>query len=190
MKEEIWKPVKGKEDYAEVSNLGQIHRFERIIYSGRGHKSKRIQEEEFTYGNDNGKGYLYACIGGVKKGVHVWVYMTFYNCDIQKGLEVNHIDENPKNNRLDNLNLLSHGDNVRWGTGISRMSAALKNNPKSSKAVQALNPKTLEVVMEFPSAMEAERQFGFNQSNVAKCCNGKRKTAYGYIWRFKENAQE
>ena len=202
MKEE-WRPVRGKEEYAEISNMGQIHRFRREYYCGKNHKSKCICEETWTYGSETSDGYLNARIGGVQKGVHVWVYMTFNDCDIPQGLEVNHLDENPKNNRLDNLNLLSHGDNMRYGTGIERraaankgkklseerkakISAAEKNHPNMSKAVQALDPKTLEVVMEFPSTREAERQFGFNHSAVSQCCRGKLNIYKGLIWRYAE----
>ena len=83
-----------------------------------------------------------------------------------------------------------------------KISAALRGKPKSSehkakvaaaksKPVQALD-KNGNVVMEFPSTQEAQRQYGFHASNICKCCNGKLKTAYGYIWKFKEkeNAQE
>ena len=178
---EIWKPVRGKEKYAEISNYGQIHRFERVIYSGRNHKSKRIQEETLTYGTETPDGYLYATIGCVSKGVHVWVYLTFVG-DIPKGYEVNHLDENPKNNRLNNLNLLTSKENKNWGTHNERVAAAQKNDPKKSTAVQALD-KDGNVVMEFPSTAEAQRQ-GFNKCSVSQCCNGKLKTYKGYIWRY------
>lgn len=196
--EEIWKPVRGFEKYAEISNYGQIHRFERVYYSGKNHQIKKVQEETFTYGYETLDGYLEASIGGVTKGVHQWVYMTFVG-DIPKSYDVNHLDENKYNNRLDNLNLLSHGDNIRYGTGVARRSDALKGKPKSpehiakiaaskSKAVQALNPKTLEVVMEFASTAEAGRQ-GFNASAVSACCrncfNRPGNNVYkGYIWRY------
>ena len=52
-----------------------------------------------------------------------------------------------------------------------------------SKAVQALDKVTGEVVMEFQSAMEAERH-GFNNSHVSACCRGERKSHKGYIWRY------
>lgn len=182
--EEEWRPVRGFEDYAEVSNLGQIHKFKRVIYFGTNHHSKRIQEEEWTYGYVGGNGYLYASIGNKKFRVNRLVYMTFVG-DIPDDIEVNHLDENKHNNRLDNLNLLSHGDNVRYGTGIARMTAALTNHPQRSKIVQALDPTTMEVVYEFPSMAEAQRQ-GFKQSTVSKCCNGKRKTHKGLIWRYSE----
>lgn len=170
MKKEIWKPVRGKEEYAEISNLGQIHYYG----TGRG----KYVHERFTYGCERTDGYFYACIGGVNKGVHVWVFMTFNDCDIPKGYDVNHLDENHKNNRLDNLNLLSHGDNIRYGTGIARSHAT------QSKAVQALD-KNGNVVYEFPSTQEAERQ-GFNSGHISACCLGKRKTHKGFIWKYKE----
>lgn len=208
MKEQ-WKPVRGKEEYAEISNYGQIHYF-----AG---KSTKYPDERFTCGSESGD-YLYASIGGVVKGVHIWVYMTFNDCDIPEGLEVNHLDENKHNNCVWNLNLMSHGDNVRYGTGIARRAAAQRGKPKPkvsavkrgkpnpkvsaalrgrkrpdvavalSKPVQALDKVTGEVVYEFPSTQEAQRQ-GFNAGNITNCCNGNRKTHKGFIWRYKENAQ-
>lgn len=192
---EKWKPVKGYEEYAEISNYGQIH-----YYAG---KSIKYPDERWTYGSDNKTtGYLRASFGGVNKGVHVWVYLTFVG-DIPKGYEVNHIDENKHNNRLDNLNLMTPSQNINWGTRNARVAEALrgrkrpdisaakrgKHYPKvaaaKSKAVQALNPKTLEVVYEFSSTSEAGRQ-GFNQGHVAACCRGERKTHKGLLWQFKK----
>ena len=194
---EEWRPVRGFEDCAEISNYGQIHRFRREWYSGRNHKIKKVQEESWIWGSENNKGYLTTTIGNVKKGVHVWVYLTFVG-DIPKGMEVNHLDEDKHNNRLDNLNLLSHGDNMHYGTGIERSAASRRGKKHSeerkekigaalSKAIQTLD-KDGNVVMEFPSTMEAGRQ-GFDQSAVSACCLGKRKTHKGFIWCYKENAQ-
>ena len=220
--EEIWKKVRGKEEYAEISNMGQIHYYA----TGKG----RCPEERWTYGNKSG-GYLYACIGYVNKGVHQWVYLTFVG-DIPEGMQVNHIDEDKHNNRLDNLNLKTPKENTNWGTGNARraasnrgkkrseetkkkisdakrgkpnpkLAAALKTSEKAkiartkaaaaqSKPVQALDPTTLEVVYEFASTREAERQFGFAHSAVAACCrncfNRPGNNVYkGLIWRFIEN---
>lgn len=181
MNTELWKPVKGYEEYAEISNMGQIHYYG----TGRG----RYPDERWTYGSENIWGYLRATIGGVSKGVHVWVYLTFVG-DIPKGLQVNHLDENKHNNRLDNLNLVTPKENTRWGTGIARMAAAKTNHPNMSKAVQALNPDTLEIVMEFPSTAEAGRQ-GFDSGSVSKCCrncfNRPGNNVYkGLLWQFKK----
>lgn len=237
---EIWKLVRGFEEYAEVSNYGQIHRFERVWYSGKNHKIKKVQEETFTYGSETTKGYLNATIGGISKGVHVWVYLTFVG-EIPDGLEVNHIDEDKHNNRLDNLNLMTPKENSNWGTRnakisaaqrgqklsnetkkkigdalrgrkrpaefgakvsaalkgrkqspehIAKKAAALTNHPKRSKTVQALDKITGEVVMEFPSIMEAQRQ-GFSRSHISACCRNcysthKGNIYKGLIWRYAE----
>ena len=46
--------------------------------------------------------------------------------------------------------------------------------------------KNGEFIAEYPSTMEAERQTGCHQQNICKCCKGKRKSAGGFIWRYKE----
>ena len=90
------------------------------------------------------------------------------------------MDENKENNHLENLEACSHGDNIRWGTGIARRAAA------QSKAVEALDKVTGRVIFTFPSTIEAGRQ-GFHQGDVAACCRGERKSHGGFIWRYKEN---
>lgn len=57
-----------------------------------------------------------------------------------------------------------------------------------SKPIQAIDPKTGEVVLEFQSAREAGRK-GFDRRTICRCCRGKKsyKTHKGYIWRFKES---
>ena len=41
-------------------------------------------------------------------------------------------------------------------------------------------------VRRFNSATEAEQLTGINRKNISSVCNGKRKTAGGYIWRKEE----
>ena len=43
-----------------------------------------------------------------------------------------------------------------------------------------------EFIAEYNSALEAERKTGINNSNISQCCKGKRKSAGGYIWKYKE----
>lgn len=57
---------------------------------------------------------------------------------------------------------------------------------KHCKAVIATNKVTGQTI-EFPSAMEAERQLGINHSSIAQCCKGGRyKSAGGYVWQYKD----
>lgn len=44
--------------------------------------------------------------------------------------------------------------------------------------------KNGELIKTWSSLHEIERQLGFTATNICKCCNGKIKSAYGYIWRY------
>lgn len=56
---------------------------------------------------------------------------------------------------------------------------------KLSKSVEAIDPESGHRVLYFKSIMDAGRA-GFSQGNISSCCNGKRKTHAGLIWRFDE----
>ena len=179
-----WKPVKDYERLYEVSNFGEI---KSLNYNHTG-KEKLLKSKKDKYG------YLTVNLykNGVRKSftIHRLVYETFVG-EIPEDLQVNHIDEDKENNRVDNLNLMTPRENSNWGTRNARVADARKGlyNIKSSKAVEAIDKVTGRVVYVFPSMAEAGRQ-GFCQSNVTKCCRGKLKTHKCYIWRYKENAQE
>ena len=46
--------------------------------------------------------------------------------------------------------------------------------------------KNGEFIAEYPSIMEASRQTGCNKGHICSCCKGERKSAGGFIWRYKE----
>lgn len=46
--------------------------------------------------------------------------------------------------------------------------------------------KSGEFIAEYPSIMEAERQTGISNSSICQCCKGNRKSAGGFIWKYKE----
>ena len=59
----------------------------------------------------------------------------------------------------------------------------LRNGKRSKKVLQL--SLTGELIREYPSTHECERN-GFNRSSVAACCKGKQKSAYGFLWKYKE----
>ena len=81
----------------------------------------------------------------------------------------------------------------------AKMSDAKKgeNNPmkrpevvaKIRKPVEAVDPESGQRALYFKSTTDAERA-GFDQGHVSACCNGKRKTHYGYYWRFIEEVSD
>ena len=44
--------------------------------------------------------------------------------------------------------------------------------------------KSGEFIKEWPSVMEASRQLGISNVSICNCCNGKLKSAGGYIWKY------
>ena len=78
------------------------------------------------------------------------------------------------------------------------ISIHLKNNNISSdeienrkqeqqrKVVLQLDKNTNEIINIFPSIKAAARSINKNHYHISEACNGKRKTAYGYKWKFKE----
>lgn len=113
------------------------------------------------------------------------VIWTAVNGEIPQGMQVNHIDENPSNNCISNLNLMTCKENINWGTRNERAREA-NTNGKCSKQVGAFMDEQL--IMIFPSTREAQRN-GYNQGSVAACCRNcfKREgnNSYkGFIWRY------
>ena len=60
-------------------------------------------------------------------------------------------------------------------------------NGKCSKIVLQIDKETNEIIAEFPSVSEVKRMFNFNAGNIASCCRGICKQAYGFIWKYKES---
>lgn len=76
-------------------------------------------------------------------------------------------------------------DNIPYQEELERKIEELKDiQDTTPKTVQAINPNTDKVVMEFSSTREADRN-GYCRGNVSACCLGKRKTYKGLIWQYK-----
>lgn len=58
----------------------------------------------------------------------------------------------------------------------------LKANPEKIVLQYDLNMKLLN---EFKSLAKAARSVNGNHGNISMCCQGKRKTAYKFIWKYK-----
>ena len=89
---------------------------------------------------------------------------------------VNHKDENPRNNNVDNLEWCTISYNNNYGTRQERVSKT-----QGKRIMGISKDKTLQ----FWSASQASKYLGKNSiSSIIKCANGKLKSAYGYKWRW------
>ena len=168
---EIFREIDGFPDY-EVSNLGRVCSF-------KGKYPKILK----PYKNREGYLIVRVCNGGkqVRKTIHRLVAETFVPNPENKP-EVNHIDEDKKNNVAENLEWVTHRENINHGTGIRRRAEA------RSKAV--VQYTTEGVFMDlYSSIKEAERITGIAYQNISQVCRGKRKTAGGYLWCYEEGGE-
>lgn len=172
---EIWKDIPNYEGY-QVSNLGRVKSLKRP----RGLKEKILKPLI-------DKGYYQVALwkNSIAKfyKVHRLVWEVF-NGQIPENMQVNHINEIKIDNRLENLNLMTPKENSNWGTRNERCAEALKNRKDQSKSVLQYDLQE-NLVKEYPSIKQVEREKGFDHSYIVKCCKGKMPTAYGYKWRYK-----
>ena len=160
---EIWKDILGYEGLYQVSNLGRV-------------KSLKYGKEKILKPRKNTKGYLSIKLykNGLKKTyyVHRLTAQTFIP-NPNDLTEINHKDEDKENNRVENLEWCDRKYNNNYGT----------RTVKCSKLVLQFT-KTGEFVNEWKSTMDVERNLGYDHSKISACCNGKRKSAYNFIWKY------
>lgn len=126
-------------------------------------------------------------ISGVS--VHKLVALTFPEIcgEWFEGAEVSHLDENPHNNKPENLRWVEHITNINWGTRNKKAGLSQRNRPDCSKPVVQYTLDG-EYVADFPSGGEAERKTGIKRPNISACCRGIVEAAGGYIWKYKNGS--
>lgn len=182
--EEIWKDIEGYEGLYQVSNFGRVRSLDRVEPYRNGGTRKRKGNMKILHKNKDEYVIITLCKCSKHKTftVHKLVWTSFVG-PIPEGYEINHKDERPENNRLDNLNLLTHKQNINWGTGIQRHSFTQRNRPVTSKVVNQYSIDGI-FIKQWPSTKEIERTLGFGNTSISKCCIGKLKTAYGFKWQY------
>lgn len=109
--DEIFRPIEGYEGLYEVSNLGKVRSI--------GYRKERILKPVIDIGG-------YSTVHLVKEGKLKWfkVHRLVAQAFIPntEGLpQINHIDEDKTNNRVDNLEWCTGSYNIRYGTHNERM---------------------------------------------------------------------
>ena len=175
---EVWHPVVGYEGLYEVSNKGVVRSLDRTInnhpYSGKVLAIKYLKGYAAVHLCDHQHRVKH-------KTIHRLVAEAFIpNPDNLP--EVNHKDENPKNNCVENLEWCTTLYNIRYGTGIERR-ASYKRKPIAKYT------KGGEFVASYGGLLEASKSVGKGRSGtglISTAARGLRPSAYGYKWTYIE----
>lgn len=145
---EYWIDVRHYEKYYECSNLGKIrNKITRNILNGCITKKGYVRISLTYY--------------KTKKFAHVLVLDSFYKKPSEEH-QVNHIDEDKTNNRLDNLEWVTAKENNSHGTRIERITEKIK------KPVFCITNNT-----KYHSLVEAGEALNISPSSICNQLNGR-----------------
>lgn len=184
---EEWKDIKGYEGLYQVSNLGRVRSLDRQVRNRSGIAIKKGKILSLVTVNKHYKKVsLWKDNIGENRLVHRLVAEAFIP-NPNNFPEVNHKDENPKNNTVNNLEWCDRLYNANYGTAIAR---ATEKRKGVSVGEQPIEQYTIDgkFIRRYDSALKAAESINGDNSAICKCANGKSKTSYGYVWRW-ENEQ-
>lgn len=163
---EIWKDIKGYEGLYQVSNLGNV----RSYHSGEWRLLTNV------INRCGYKQYLFYKNGKRKnmRGNRLVAEAFIPNPDNLP--IINHKDENPSNNSVENLEWSTHKYNMNYG-----------NRPfiGRAKCIKQVDENG-NIVGRFRSVSEASRTTGISRGNISSVLNGSkcRHNAGNYKWEF------
>jgi len=182
---EIWKEIQGYEGSFEASNLGHIKSLSRYVKHPKG-GLKKIRERILKQQNGT-NGYFIVSLNGVSKTVHRLVASAFI-LNSENKAEVNHIDGNKKNNRIDNLEWATISENRfhAYKNGLQKAPFSMlgrkgKNCPNSKSVAKIL--QNGEKVF-YDSLTIAQNKTKIDRSSIRRCIVGQQNHAGGYKWEY------
>ena len=181
--EEIWKDIPGYEGIHQISNKGVVKSLERWVPNNNG---KTLLRERILSPYQTRSGYLRVGLSLNRKVKQFLVHKLVAKAFIPNPKnypQINHKDENPLNNSVENLEWCDEVYNCNYGTRNSRIGKANLNRIDCSKKVGQYD-KLMNLLAVFPSMSEAERQTGIPHNRICMTCKGQYKSAGGYIWKY------
>lgn len=169
---EEWNPIDGWEGFYEVSNFGRVKSLSRVAKSSWKHKN-RVLKERIMKQQTNGLGRPTVDLsnGELSKTfqVAVMVAKAFVPNPDNKP-QVNHIDGNPANNKVSNLEWVTNSENMKhaWENGL-RQHYSTKLTDNDIKKMRIYREAGLPTI--FISDI-----FNCSQTYVSNICNNRFKT--------------
>lgn len=154
LKTEVWKPVSGYESYYEISNKGTVRSLERLVPLKNG---LRTIKAKILTSRKNNFGYIEVRLSKNSNCktlfIHVLLAKAFLTCPAES-YEVNHINGIKDDNRLENLEWVTHAENVKHAYQLKLI------KPKAKHVIDTCTGK------EYQSSKEAALEIGMHPSTL------------------------
>jgi len=186
----IWKDINGWDGYYQVNTIGQVKSLKRTVLTKRGYLF-HVREIILKPSNDKDGYPQVVFIRNQKRKtykIHQLVAKTFISNPNNKP-QINHKNGIKSDNCVLNLEWCTASENaIHTYTHLNRIGITYnkgkfgKNNPLSKIVVQinlVSGKKTI-----WHGITEASRETGIQRSKIGSVCNGRRKTAGGFKWKF------
>lgn len=182
---EIWKDIVGYEGLYQVSSFGRVKSLSRTIQCKNNRRcspytiSVKEKIRKCYYDKKDGYGHVSLSNTGnsMRFPLHRLVALAFL--ENPNGYPVvNHKDENPSNNNVDNLEWCTYAYNNEY-SNIYEKAYQTTRKPVYQFSLDG------KFMQEFISTKEAARIIGGDATNISACCHGRTNSMYGYYWRFK-----
>lgn len=181
---EKWKDIIGYEGLYQVSNYGNIKSLSfgpKNININRPERLLHISYSSIGYAHVQ----LYKNGKAKTMNVHRLVATAFVDNPFNKP-EINHIDANRSNNHADNLEWVTHSENLRHAVKLgNRIPPSVKNN-KKGKSISSLHILQYSLngtfIKEWNCISDISFSTGIPYSGINSCVNGLNKSSGGYMW--------
>lgn len=185
LKSEKWKEIPNTEGNYFISNYGRLKTKEKKVRSGLRNNLYVTRKEQIIKNQINKLGYNHISIkiNGILKNVNIHrMVAILFIPNPQKKEQVGHKDENPKNNRVDNLIWQTAKENINWGTRNKKCSKTMLNKKSGIKVEKYdLNGNFIE---RYDSIRMAAKENNMYRNQISSCCKGIYKKSNGYIWKY------
>lgn len=168
--EEVWKSI--FDGWYAVSNFGRVKR----VMESHGGRSNFIRKPSI-----NSRGYANVCLGingrQIVEKIHRLVAEAFIGPK-PNGFEVNHKDGNKLNNRVQNLEYVTHAENMRHASRCGLLNGQIGTNNGNSKLTEANVSTIKKLRREGLFQREIAKRFSISQAHVSYIVLGK---SWGWV---------
>jgi hypothetical protein len=181
-----WKPIKGYEGLYEVSNNGKVRSCDTYLMSKCGIILKENKGAKIKSYITNG--YECVCLYDRKKKigkkflVHRLVLLSFDIDNPENKLFVNHINGIKNDNRIENLEWVTHSENMIHSFRVLGNTLRGEDSPHNKMVYQYDFKGNL--IKTYFGATEAGKENKLSQGNISNCCRGITNSYKGYVWSY------